>query len=145
MGLWRRCAVCKKEINNGAIYQVCSVSTCKKHVYCSVDCWNEHTSVMNHKSAWAEEEIAPQQSESDGDERSPRRIIVQSGPKESSVPKDVLIVVSKLKAYVKAKHDCNTSGNVSDILSDYVRRLCDEACENARMDGRKTLMDRDFR
>lgn len=38
----------------------------------------------------------------------------------------------------------NTSGGVMDVLSDYVRVLCDRAIDNARADGRKTVMDRDF-
>jgi histone H3/H4 len=38
----------------------------------------------------------------------------------------------------------NTSGDVADILSDFVRSHCDEAIENARKDGRKTVMARDF-
>lgn len=57
---------------------------------------------------------------------------------------DVLVVVSKLKNYVRSKADMNTSGNVAPKLSNIIRRLCDEAIEKARRDGRKTLMDRDF-
>jgi len=38
----------------------------------------------------------------------------------------------------------NTSGNVAPILSDIVRSLCDKAIANAKSDGRKTVMDRDF-
>lgn len=58
--------------------------------------------------------------------------------------KDVLVVVSKLKNYVKSKAGMNTSGNVAPTLSDIIRRLCDDAIERARQDGRKTVMDRDF-
>jgi hypothetical protein len=148
---WRRCAACKREIKFGEIYQICSVSTCRKQVYCSVDCWNEHVPVMNHKSSWAEEEVAPTKDNylaSADSERVPKRVIVSS-PSDSSkgvtkIPKETLIVVSKLKNYVKAQHDCNTSANVIDILSDYVRSLCDQAAIKARQEGRKTLMDRDF-
>jgi hypothetical protein len=110
-----------------------------------------HVPVMNHKSAWAEEERAPSreqalnQSDEDGGKR---RIIVSSGQKtmasNESIPEDVLIVTSKLKAYVKAKFDLSTSADVVDVLSDVVRRACDQASEKARMDGRKTLMSRDF-
>ena len=57
---------------------------------------------------------------------------------------DVLVVVSKLKTYIKEKSGMNTAGNVAPRLSDIVRNLCDEAIERARSDGRKTLMDRDF-
>ena len=57
---------------------------------------------------------------------------------------DVLIVVSKLKAYVRAASGMNTSDNVIEKLSDRVRALCDQAIEQARAAGRKTVMDRDF-
>jgi histone H3/H4 len=57
---------------------------------------------------------------------------------------DVLIVASKLKNYIRAQSGMNTSGGVAQVLSDRVRRLCDEAIENAKREGRKTVMDRDF-
>jgi len=57
---------------------------------------------------------------------------------------EVLIVVSKLKNYIRSKDGMNTAGNVAPRLSDIIRNLCDEAVERARADGRKTLMDRDF-
>ena len=56
---WRKCGTCKKEIEWGQIYQKCSVSSCRKYAYCSVDCWSVHDSVMGHISAYAEEEKAP--------------------------------------------------------------------------------------
>ena len=31
-----------------------------------------------------------------------------------------------------------------DVLSDYVRVLCDRAIDSARAEGRKTVLDRDF-
>lgn len=63
----------------------------------------------------------------------------------SAQNKDVLVVVSKIKNYVKAKADMNTSGNVAPALSDIIRDLCDQAIERAKQDGRKTIMDRDFK
>ncbi len=57
---------------------------------------------------------------------------------------EVLVVVSKLKNYIRDKSGFNTSGNVAPRLSDMIRTLCDGAIERARKDGRKTLMDRDF-
>ena len=57
---------------------------------------------------------------------------------------DVLIVVSKLKNYIRKTSDMNTSGNVADKLSEIVRTLCNQAINNAKSDGRKTVMDRDF-
>ena len=62
-----------------------------------------------------------------------------------SYEKEVLIVASKLKKYVKDRHDLNTSASVMDKLSDLVRYLVDDAVIRARQEGRKTLMDRDFK
>lgn len=62
----------------------------------------------------------------------------------NKVPHEVLIVTSKLKNYIKEKSAMNTAGGVPEILSDRVRSLCDQAIENARREGRKTVMDRDF-
>jgi len=56
---------------------------------------------------------------------------------------EVLVVVSKLKNYIRAKSGMNTAGGVAAVLSDRLRKLCDEAVENARKDGRKTVMERD--
>ena len=61
-----------------------------------------------------------------------------------AAPEEVLVVVSKLKAYVKARSGMNTSDAVADVLSDRLRRLCDEAIRRAERDGRKTVMERDF-
>lgn len=57
---------------------------------------------------------------------------------------EVLIVVSKLKNYIKAQAGMNTSGSVATVISDTIRKLCDDAIEKAKSDGRKTVMDRDF-
>lgn len=57
---------------------------------------------------------------------------------------EVLVVVSKLKTYIKSAADMNTAGNVAPKLSEVIRKLCDQAIENAKNEGRKTVMDRDF-
>jgi histone H3/H4 len=57
---------------------------------------------------------------------------------------EVLVVVSKLKAYIREKSGMSTSGGAAGTLSVAVRRLCDQAIERARADGRKTVMERDF-
>ncbi len=57
---------------------------------------------------------------------------------------DVIVVVSKLKNYIRSAAGMNTAGNVAPALSGKIRELCDRAIENARKDGRKTVMDRDF-
>jgi UDP-N-acetylglucosamine transferase subunit ALG13 len=80
--------------------------------------------------------------------RGPKRVLVQTGAKTNinsdSFNQDILIVVSKLKKYIKDKHGLNTSGDVATKLSDIVRVACDRAAETAKVEGRKTLMDRDF-
>ncbi|MCG8592674.1 MAG: hypothetical protein MJE66_25570 [Proteobacteria bacterium] len=57
---------------------------------------------------------------------------------------EVLVVASKLKAYIKDKSGMKTSANVLTALSDKIRRMCDEAIDRASSDGRKTVKDRDF-
>ncbi|MCB0272024.1 MAG: NFYB/HAP3 family transcription factor subunit [Bdellovibrionales bacterium] len=57
---------------------------------------------------------------------------------------ETLIVVSKLKKYIKDKAGMSTSSSVAEVLSDKIRNLCDEAIERAQKDRRKTVMDRDF-
>ena len=56
---------------------------------------------------------------------------------------DILVVVSKVKQYIKATGGMNTSGSVAPALSALVKKACDAAIEAAKADGRKTVMDRD--
>ena len=57
---------------------------------------------------------------------------------------DILVVASKVKKYIKDSAGLNTSGSAMPALSAKVRELCDQAIENAKNDGRKTVMDRDL-
>jgi histone H3/H4 len=57
---------------------------------------------------------------------------------------ETLVVVSKIKAMVKAKSGLSTSAAVMPVLSKIVEEACLKAIENAKADGRKTVMDRDF-
>jgi len=150
---WRKCGSCKKDIGFNTEYQQCNISSCKKWVYCSVDCWNLHNQVMNHKSAWAEENTSPKKENyvPASDEATPRRILISAKPAASNVAlstnaneEEILIVASKLKQYIKDKYDMNTSANVMEVLSSVVRRSSDRAVARAKSEGRKTLMDRDF-
>ncbi len=63
---------------------------------------------------------------------------------EESTGGEVLVVVSKLKKYIKDKSQMNTSAAVADVISEKLRNLCDQAIERAKSEGRKTVMDRDF-
>lgn len=72
-----------------------------------------------------------------------RKIVASQS--NDDIPREALIVVSKLKAYIKNRSGFNTSDAVMDVLSDHLRRLCDLAIDNASVDGRKTVLDRDFK
>jgi len=66
------------------------------------------------------------------------------GPVLSEVTdRDILVVVSKLKKYIKDRSGMNCSDAVADVLSDHVRVLCDESIRAAGRDERKTVLDRD--
>jgi hypothetical protein len=66
--------------------------------------------------------------------------------KEFSVEekKEVLVVASKVKGYIREKSTMNTSASVMEVLTGKVRELCDQAIAKAQAEGRKTVMDRDF-
>ena len=55
----------------------------------------------------------------------------------------VLVVASKVKAFIKANGDCNTSGENIDALSKAVEKMLSSAIESAKAQGRKTVMARD--
>lgn len=158
---YRHCSSCKTPIPFESTYFACSVSTCnRKRVglyFCSVACWDVHLPEARHREAWAEEKRAPtreQAAREDGvDEPGPARRIVAPAPPaavatgtvpDGDLPKDILVVVSKLKSYVRAASGMNTSDGVFETVSDHIRRICDAAARVAAQDGRKTLMDRDF-
>lgn len=57
--------------------------------------------------------------------------------------RDMLIVVSKLKKYIKDRSGMNCSDAVAEMLSDHVRAICDDSIRAAARDERKTVLDRD--
>lgn len=138
---WDKCRTCGKPIGFRSKYWTCSVSSCNRKsnplVFCSVDCWDIHAPVMNHKNAGAEENFSPA-----------REAVLAASPAGptpvKSGEKDILIVASKLKQYIRDQSGMNTSASVMDCLSDIVRKHCDQAIKRANMDNRKTVMDRDF-
>lgn len=154
---WRRCNACKEWIGFATRHWVCSVSTCNRKrtgmVFCTPDCWEVHLPTMNHREAWAVEKISPasaaeaEAGETGSKKREPRRRIVrpavQSASGASDVAEETLVVASRLKAYVQSQGGMNTSDRVVDPLSDIVRDFVDRAIENARREGRKTVLDRD--
>jgi len=148
---WRRCSACKSPIALGANHWVCNVSTCNRKrtgmVFCSVSCWEVHLPVAHHREAWAVEKQAPKTSppsepvRAPAPAREPRRVAAR--PAAQPAPREVLIVASRLKEYVRARSGFNTSERVLQPLSDIVRQVCDRAIANAERDGRKTVLDRD--
>ena len=116
-----------------------------------MNCFERHLPGARHRDAGAIEKRAPRTIEVEAQEEAPRRRIIVSNKASSasttvqSSADEVLVVVSKLKNYIKARSDMNTGGSVMEVLSDRVRRLCDGAIDQARADGRKTVLDRDFK
>ncbi len=148
---WRRCSVCKKEIAYSAEYYACNVSTCNRKrtslVFCSVDCWEVHVPGANHRESWAVEKKAPASAEAEGDSAPKRkRRVVRPNAGEAASPSsdEVLVVASRLKEFIRRESGYNTSDRVLAPLSEVVRRVCREAIENARRDGRMTVLDRDL-
>ena len=160
--VWRKCSSCKKPIELKSRYYVCSVSTCNNlrtgYVFCSVPCFERHLPGARHRDAAAVEKIAPAtpdqpaaatgapaQAEAN---RAPARVLVQRpgmAPSPSAnIPRETLVIASRLKDYITARSEFNTSASVMDVLSDHLRILADRAIDNARAEGRKTVMDRDF-
>jgi histone H3/H4 len=63
--------------------------------------------------------------------------------KEETLMSDMMVVSSKIKKFVREKAGFNTSAETLEALSQRVERLCAEAIERARADGRKTVKARD--
>lgn len=84
-----------------------------------------------------------------------RRVVGEAAPSPSAAPtaggvhlndivdRDMMIVVSKLKKYIKDRSGMNCSDAVAEVLSDHVRVLCDDSIRAAGRDERKTVLDRD--
>jgi histone H3/H4 len=125
---------------------------------------------LRHRDAWAEEQIAPTAEAWEAQERElaeqlrdraqpedpgvvqraatatiPKNQAAHKEPRMSNeVPKEVLVVVSKVKAYIRASSGMNTSDAVTEALSELVRGACEQAVAKAKADGRKTVMARDI-
>lgn len=136
---WKNCSSCKKPIALNSIYYICSVTTCQgrmtDYVFCSVPCWDSHVPVERHKpGAGALERRSPNQ-----------KIMVSTPVKQASSKKEeeILVVASKVRAYISDRSGFNTSGSLYEALSDKIRNLCDAAIDEAKAQGRKTVMDKD--
>lgn len=143
---FRRCSNCKKPIALGAKYFICSVTTCQRIrspiQFCSPDCFEVHNEVERHKDGWAVEQKAPLTLEEQP--MTENNATENTADKKAGAEDDVLIVVSRVKDFIKQKSNgMNTSGEIVGALSESVKRLVDAAIESAKKDGRKTVMGRD--
>ena len=155
---YKRCSTCKSPIEFGKTYYTCSVSTCNRLklalFFCSVPCWEAHVPEARHRDAWAEQQKAPfravpaiPQAEQPSPPVRARVVTAASATfasPDDDADDDALIVVSKLKRYIRVRSEMNTSDTVVGPLSNHLRQLCNEAIRNAARDGRKTVLDRDF-
>lgn len=166
---FKKCSTCREPIAFEQKYWSCSVSTCNRSklalYFCSLPCWEAHVPEARHRDAWAEEQRAPSRAAHLAEQQSATsapaavtnavepqrnaRLVGATGmlsPQERSEPSDdeILIVVSKLKKYVRDRSGMNTSDGAMAPLSEHLRALCREAIRHANEDGRKTVMDRDF-
>jgi hypothetical protein len=167
------CSACKKAIAFQAVHWVCSVSTCNRSrtrlVFCSVSCWDSHVATLRHRDAWAVEARAPSREEharNQANAADEAHVVPAATPHAAPPPQaprpasatahaggaalssqydhdDVLIVVSKVKKYIRDRSGMNTSEAVANALGHHVRAICDEAIRAAARDGRKTVLDRD--
>ena len=57
---------------------------------------------------------------------------------------EVLVVASKVKAFIKSNHEVNVAKDVMEELSEMVETACNKAVAAAKDAGRKTVMAKDF-
>jgi hypothetical protein len=136
-------------------------------VFCTVSCWDSHVADARHRDAWAVEARAPSKDAwqrelaANPPEPAParpatpvhpvvRRLVGEPPPAPAAatalaevVDRDILIVVSKLKKYIKDRSGMNCGDAVVDVLSEHVRAICDESIRAAARDERKTVLERD--
>ena len=143
------------------------------YVFCTVSCWDSHVADARHRDAWAVEARAPSkdawQKELAASPPEPapakpaapvqpavRRVVgdaAASSPAPATasasiglndiVDREILIVVSKMKKYIKDRSGMNCGDAVVEVLSDHVRAICDESIRAAARDERKTVLERD--
>ncbi len=166
--LYYRCSVSTCQSKRTGMY-FCSVPCFEAHLPMMRhrDAWAEQETAPSRAQAAAEaadterkiketaerkaKEAAERQDREEGatDGSGARRRILNAQTGElqentADLPKDVLVVASKLKNYIKARAGMNTSDGVLPVLSDHLRRLSILALRHAAQEGRKTVLDRDF-
>ncbi|HEY1555964.1 MAG TPA: hypothetical protein VGF94_14100 [Kofleriaceae bacterium] len=139
-------------------------------VFCTVSCWDSHVAMLRHRDAWAVDAKAPSKDAWERElaanppdpEPAPkpavapavRRVVGDASPATAAAveghvrladvtDRDMLIVVSKMKKYIKDRAGMNCGDAVAEVMSEHVRAICDEAIRAAGRDERKTVLDRD--
>ena len=141
-------------------------------VFCTVSCWDSHVADARHRESWAVEAQAPNKAQWEADHaHAPtpapkpvapaapvvRRVVgdVPSAPVAASVAasgsvnlqevvdNEMLVVVSKMKKYIKDRSGMNCGDAVAELLSEHIRAICDEAIRVAARNERKTVLERD--
>lgn len=163
--LWNKCSSCWKPIGFDSEYFACSVSTCNRprmtRYFCSWACWDAHLPDARHRSADALKRRSPTRDAHDAADATVQRSTATHS--RTSASKDhaesivhpalsdagefndaVLIVASRLKAYIDDRSQLRTSKTALEALSDRLRGLCDRAIVSAQNAERKTVMDRDL-
>lgn len=108
-----------------------------------MNCFEVHLPGAKHRDAGAIEKVAPKVIMA-GAPNTASSSAASSQPAGAASEHEILIIASRLKDYITARSEFNTSASVMECLSDFVRRASDQAIENAKADGRRTVMDRDF-
>ncbi len=153
------CSACRVELPYDGVHWECSVSTCNRNrtrlVFCCVGCWDSHVAILRHRESWAVEVQTPSRAEAAAEVEVLRRSADAPAPTRAAAPAptraaaasasddDVLVVVSKVKSYIRERSGMSTSDSVAAALSEHVRRVCDAAIRAASTAGRKTVLDRD--
>ena len=161
------CSICRKPIDYGAIWWACSVSTCNRGktalYFCSVDCVDAHAPTLRHRTYYAEEQRAPtreaverelaEEARREEEARAAkeakeaegrRRVVALRQQPSEGAEREILVIASRLKAYIRERSGMNTSDGVFEKLSDHLRALAEIGMEGAAEDGRKTVLDRDI-
>jgi len=139
-------------------------------VFCTVSCWDSHVADARHREAWAVEALAPSKAAWQADHASHpspvmtavpsapvvRRIVgdlpapaAVSGSSAGAtnlaevIDRDMLVVMSKMKKYIKDRSGMSCADAVGDVLSEHLRAICDESIRAAGRAERKTVLERD--
>jgi hypothetical protein len=96
-------------------------------------------------SSWKSAKARTTMVESAGGRRTRMAEPNEGAPEQANeADNEVLIVVSKLKKFIKQNSGMNTSDKVAAVLSEQLREACREAIRLATADGRRTVLERDF-